>query len=196
MILYTVKNGLYVNTTNRCPCDCTFCIRNHSDGVGDGENLWLKKEPTIKEVCDEIQKKNLKKFKEVVFCGFGEPSVRIDDINEIIDFIRSISDIKIRIDTNGLSNLIHQKSTEEKFSKFDTVSISLNGYDAKTYTDVTRPVYGEKAFSEMLEFAKNVKQYCPDVVLTVVDIIGKEAIEKSRKVANSIDVNFRVRTYS
>ncbi len=195
-ILYTVGNGLYVNTTNRCPCACTFCIRNHKDGINEGDYLWLEREPTVEEICNELKKKSLSDYSEVVFCGYGEPSERIDDINQVIDYIRSYSDIQIRIDTNGLANLIYKKDVEEKFSKFDVISISLNGYDSRTYYEVTKPKFGIQSFDEMLKFAKTVKQYVPEVVLTVVDVIGEEAIEKSRAVAESIGVKFRVRTFS
>ncbi|MFI3165375.1 MAG: TatD family nuclease-associated radical SAM protein [Bacillota bacterium] len=195
-ILYNVGNGLYVNTTNRCPANCTFCIRNHADGIMPTDNLWLEREPTVDEICEKISNTDISKFSEIVFCGFGEPSVRLFDICKVVEFIRSVSDIPIRIDTNGLANLIHNKSVEDAFSVFDVVSISLNGFDAESYQAVTRSKFGIKSFDEMLKFASEVQKHCDKVIMTVVDSIGETAIEKSRVIANSCSVDFRVRKYT
>lgn len=195
-ILYNVGKGLYVNTTNRCPANCTFCIRNHADGINPTDNLWLEREPTVAEICGEIKNTDLSKFSEIVFCGFGEPSERLFDICEIAKFVREISDIPIRIDTNGLANLVHGRNVEEYFSAFDVVSISLNGYDAKSYQEVTRSKFGMQSFEEMLKFARGVRKYCKKTVMTVVDTIGENSIEKSRKVALSAGAEFKVRTYT
>ena len=53
-ITYKVKNGVYVNMTNRCPCACTFCLRQNGDGVYGSDSLWLESEPTVGEVCESI----------------------------------------------------------------------------------------------------------------------------------------------
>ena len=193
-ILYEVGEGLYVNLTNKCPCACTFCIRNEGDGAYGSESLWLKHEPSFEEIVEEFKKFNLGKYKEIVFCGYGEPTERIELLVQVADYVRSVSDIKIRINTNGLGNLIHSKSIEHLLEgRIDIVSISLNAPNAEDYAKVTRPKYGIASFDAMLKFASECKKYVPTVVFTVVDCIPQEQIEASRKIAEQVGVNFRIR---
>ena len=85
MILYTVGNGLYINLTNRCPCRCTFCIRNHSNGIGTGENLWLQRDPSAQEVIEALRESNLEQYEEIVFCGYGEPTCQLETLLAVCD---------------------------------------------------------------------------------------------------------------
>ena len=87
-ITYPVYNGIYVNMTNRCPCACTFCLRHLSDHVEGSDSLWLDREPTVKEVCDSIDTWDLTKYSEIVFCGYGEPTERLNDLLEVAKYIR------------------------------------------------------------------------------------------------------------
>ena len=87
-ITYPVYNGIYVNMTNRCPCACTFCLRHLSDHVQGSDSLWLDREPTVKEVCDSIDTWDLTKYSEIVFCGYGEPTERLNDLLEVAKYIR------------------------------------------------------------------------------------------------------------
>lgn len=193
-ILYTVGDGLYINLTNKCPCACTFCIRSLGDGAYGSASLWLEHEPSFEEIKEAFKEFNLNEYKEVVFCGYGEPTERIDMLVQVSDYIRSQSDITIRLNTNGLGDLIHNKPIEPMLEgKVDIVSISLNAPNAEDYTKVTRPKYGVKAFDEMLHFAAECKKYVPHVVFTVVDCIPQEQIEESRKIAEAIGVEFRIR---
>jgi len=211
MILYTLDgNGyidignlksqedisVYVNLTNRCPCACTFCLRQTKE-MREGNTLWLKEEPTVDEVIKEFQKYDLDDFKEVVFCGFGEPIERIDDIIQIAGILKLYRrDLPIRINTNGLGNLIHKKDiTPLLKGRIDTVSISLNAPDEKEYYELTRSRFGIQSFQAMLEFASLCKQYVPKVVLTVVDIIGEEKIKKCQKICDDLGVTLRVRPF-
>ena len=100
-ILYKVHNNLYVNLTNRCTCSCTFCLRNEKETVGESSTLWLEHEPSVEEVKKEFEKFNMDEYNEVVFCGFGEPTERIDDLIEIAKFVKEKYHKKIRINTNG-----------------------------------------------------------------------------------------------
>ena len=193
-ILYEVGEGLYVNLPNKCPCACTFCIRYEGDGAYGSESLRLKHEPSFEEIVEEFKKFNLGKYKEIVFCGYGEPTERIELLVQVADYVRSVSDIKIRINTNGLGNLIHSKSIEHLLEgRIDIVSISLNAPNAEDYAKVTRPKYGIASFDAMLKFASECKKYVPTVVFTVVDCIPQEQIEASRKIAEQVGVNFRIR---
>lgn len=211
MILYTLYgNGyidignldsvegksVYVNLTNRCPCSCTFCLRQTKE-MQESNSLWLKKEPTVDEVINEFQKYDLDDFKEVVFCGFGEPMERVDDVVQIAGILKLYrQDLPIRINTNGLGNLIHQRDiTPLLKGRIDIVSISLNAPDAKEYLELTRNKFGIESFQAMLDFAKECLQYVPHVVLSVVDIIGQEKIEKCQKICDDIGVKLRVRPF-
>ena len=211
MILYTIHgNGyqdiseldsledvtVYVNLTNRCPCACTFCLRQTKE-MEEGHSLWLKKEPTVEEVIQEFQKYDLDDFKEVVFCGFGEPLERVEDVVQIAGILKHFRrDLPIRINTNGLANLIHQRDvTPELKGRIDTVSISLNAPDAGEYDALTRSRFGKESFQAMLDFASLCRQYVPHVVMTVVDIIGDEKIQRCQAICDELGVKLRVRPF-
>ncbi len=197
-ITYPVATGIYVNMTNRCPCACTFCVRNHKDHVFESDTLWLDREPTIQEICDSLDSWNLEEYEEVVFCGFGEPTERLYDLLEVAKYIKSKSNIKIRINTNGLSDLIWNETTAPKLKGLiDTVSVSLNATNKEDYLNVVRPKFGIDSFDSMLRFTKDCTQYVESVVMTVVDVVTtKEEQEKCREICESIGATFRVRAYN
>ena len=151
----------------------------------------------LPEVIKEFQKYDLDDFKEVVFCGFGEPTERIDDIVQVAGILKLYRrDLPIRINTNGLGNLIHDRDiTPLLKGRIDTVSISLNAPDEKEYYELTRNKFGIESYSKMLEFASLCKEYVPYVVLTVVDIIGEEKIKKCQKICDELGVKLRVREF-
>lgn len=193
-ILYDYKESLYVNITNQCPCSCVFCIRKETDHVGNSNSLWLDHEPTVEEVKNEFEKFDLKNYDEIVFCGYGEPLVRINEVVEVAKYVRSISDIKIRINTNGLSDLIHNKKTAILLKdNIDSVSISLNAPNKTRYNEVTKPKFGEKSFDALLDFALDCKKYIEEVNFSVVDEISDEEIEESQNLADEMNIPLRVR---
>lgn len=193
-ILYDYKESLYVNITNKCPCSCVFCIRKETDHVGNSDSLWLNHEPTVEEVKSEFKKFNLENYDEIVFCGYGEPLVRINEVIEIAKYIRSVSDLKIRINTNGLSDLIHNKKTAILLKdNIDSVSISLNAPNKIRYNEVTRPKFGEKSFDSLLNFAEDCKEYIEEVNFSVVDEINNNEIEEAQKLADKMNIVLRVR---
>lgn len=197
-ITYPVTTGLYVNITNRCPCACTFCVRNKKDHVFESDSLWLEREPTVQEICDSLDTWDLAKYEEVVFCGFGEPTERLYDLLEVAKYIKSKSDIKTRINTNGLADLIWKKSTAPKLKGLiDAVSISLNATNKEDYLEVVRPKFGIESFDAMLQFTKDCTEYVPSVMMTVVDVVTtKEEQEKCREICESVGAIFRVRPYN
>ena len=211
MILYTVVgNGykdlsqlesledvhVYVNLTNRCPCACTFCLRQTKE-MEEGHSLWLKEEPSVDEIIKEFQKYDLDDFAEVVFCGFGEPLERVDDVVQIAGILKHFRrDLPIRINTNGLGNLIHGHDITPQFNgRIDIVSISLNAPDAKEYYELTRSGFGMQSFEAMLDFARLSSSHVPQVVMSVVDIIGEEKIKKCQKICDDLSVTLRVRPF-
>ena len=196
-ITYPVYNGIYVNMTNRCPCACTFCLRQQSDGVYGSDSLWLEREPTVEEVCHSLDAWDLSKYSEIVFCGYGEPTERLYDLLEVAKYIKSKSDIKIRINTNGLADLIWEESTAPKLKGLiDAVSVSLNATNREDYLKVVRPKFGIDSYDAMLKFTKECTRYVPSVVMTVVDeVTSKEEQERSREICRSVGATLRVRPY-
>lgn len=196
-ITYPVKNGIYVNITNRCPCACTFCLRNNGDGIFGSDPLWLEREPTVGEVCQSIDSWDLTKYSEVVFCGYGEPTERLDDLLKVASYIKAKSDIKIRINTNGLADLIWNEKTAPKLKGLiDTVSVSLNATNKEDYFKLVRPKFGVESYDAMLEFTRDCVSYVPNVVMTVVDVVtSPQQQEECRKICTSIGATLRVRPY-
>ncbi len=198
-VFYDYGGGLYVNMTNRCPCRCTFCIRDMVDSLGDADSLWLKREPSKEELLTKLAEQDLFAYDEIVFCGYGEPTERLDCLLAICDFVKRDEELKgrlkTRLNTNGLADLINQKATAKEFAgKLDAISISLNAPTAEKYHELCRPKYGTAAFEEILRFTEEVKQYVPDVTMSVVGFsISQLDIEDCRKIAQNLGVKFRVR---
>ncbi len=196
-ITYPVKDGIYVNMTNRCPCACTFCLRQNGEGVYGSEPLWLDREPTVGEVCESIDGWDLSEYSEVVFCGYGEPTERLDDLLQVAAYIRSKSKIKIRINTNGLADLIWGEPTAHKLQGLiDTVSVSLNATNKEDYFRLVRPKFGIDSYDAMLHFTKDCVQYVPNVVMTVVDVVtSPEEQERCRQICACLGATLRVRPF-
>ena len=196
-ITYEGRNALYVNMTNRCPCACVFCLRTHKDHVFCADSLWLEREPTVKEVCDSIDARDLSQYEEVVFCGYGEPTERLEDLLQVAAHIRGRSDVSIRINTNGLADLINGGKTANKLAGLiDTVSISLNATNSEDYLKLVRPRFGAVSFDAMLAFAKDCTEYVETVVMTMVDVVtSKEEQEIGRRLCESVGATFRIRPY-
>lgn len=194
-MLYTVGDKIYVNLTNRCPCACTFCIRQNGDGAYGSDSLWLEREPTVDEVIAEFGKYDLSKYTEVVFCGYGEPMERVDDVAFIGRYVKENLGLPVRLNTNGLGDKINGKPVAEMLEgAVDIVSISLNQCDKEKYNAVTRPKW-EDGFDAMISFAADCKKYVPKVMFTVVDVIPPEDISKCKALAMSLGIELRVRPY-
>ena len=196
-ILYKVHNNLYVNMTNKCPYSCTFCLRQTMDRIGESDRLWLERELSVEEVCQEFDKFNMNEFEEVVFCGFGEPTERFDDLIKVAKFVKEKFNKKTRINTNGVGSLINKRDiTPEMEGLIDTISISLNNPHKDEYLALVRSKFGEQSFDEMLDFAKKCTKYIPNVVLTTVDTtISHEEEEECRKICESIGAKYRIRPW-
>ena len=191
-ITYRVGDGLYINMTNRCTSDCLFCIRNCTDSVGDADSLWLEREPSREELLRDIQSRDLTQYSEIVFCGFGEPTMRLDDLLWLCKQIKQICDLSIRVNTNGHASLIAGYDTAPMFAGLvDSMNVSLNAADANEYNELCKPVFGMEAYQGMLEFAKDVKKYVPQVVLSIV--AGTTDQDACSKVADEVGLSLRIR---
>ena len=196
-ILYKVHNNLYVNLTNKCPCACTFCLRQTRDHMEDSGVLWLEKEPTVDEVIADFANFNMDDYDEVVFCGFGEPTERIDVLLEVAAYIKKTYNKPTRINTNGLGNLVNGRDiTPELKGLIDTVSISLNTPNKERYYELTRSKFGIGSFDAMIDFAKEAVKYVPHVVMTTVaTTITKEEEAECQRICDNIGVKYRIRPF-
>lgn len=196
-ITYVFESKLYVNITNRCPNNCEFCLRNNTDSVGDADTLWLEKEPSREEILNDILKRNLNDFPELVFCGYGEPTCRLDDMLFVCSEIKKHSNIKIRVNTNGLSDLINSRKTAKEFDKLvDKLSISLNASSKEEYDKICHSEFGINAFDAILSFSKDVSKYVPEVCMSVVDYGNNEQdILKCQNICDNLGIKLRIREY-
>ena len=198
-ITYQVKESVYVNLTNRCPCACTFCLRNNASGVYGSDSLWLEREPTLDEVVASLDKWDFSRFHEVVFCGYGEPTERLDVLLAAAAHLKSLSPSpRVRVNTNGLSDLVNGRPTAALFrGKVDCISISLNTDDSAEYLAVCRPKFKDAAYPALLEFAHEAIKSVPEVVMTVVGepVTDHDKQERCRVIAESLGARLRVRPY-
>lgn len=196
-ILYKVHNNLYVNLTNKCPCACTFCLRQTKDRMGESDSLWLEKEPTAKEVISAFDSFDLSQFDEIVFCGFGEPTEAWEVLKEVAHFVKETLHKPVRINTNGLGCLINGRDiTPECEGLVDTLSISLNDPHPDKYHALVRSKFGDVSFDAMLDFAKKANRYVPNVVLTTVSTtISKEDEAQCQKLCDELGVTYRIRPF-
>lgn len=197
-ITYVVENGLYINMTNRCTNRCDFCIRNNGDGAYGSDSLWLEHEPTKEEVFDAICKAEPEQYGEIVFCGYGEPTCRLDDMLWVCGRIREeYPALKIRLNTNGHASLICGEDVAARFAGcFDVVSISLNAPSAAEYDAICHSRFGLSAFDGMFSFAKAVKKHVPQVMFSVVrQFLTPAALEQCRALCAENGIPLKVREY-
>lgn len=192
-IVYQIRNSLYLNLTNRCTHECTFCARV-TNPVVKGHNLHLERDPTADELLAAIGDPS--PYEEVVFCGYGEPLLKYHVLLDVAKALKPTG-VKLRLDTNGTGNLIHRRNiVPELAGILDAVSISLNAPDPETYLRLCPNVYGEKAYPAVLEFIRECRKYIPEIIATVVDVPGLD-VEACRKLSEEdLKVGFRVRKYN
>lgn len=188
-IAYRIRDSLYLNITNRCTNACTFCVKFRTDYV-KGHKLRLDHEPTADEVRAAIGDPT--RYREIVFCGYGEPLSRLDVVKEIAAWVKQQQG-RVRVNTNGQGNLIHQRTIlPELRGLIDSISISLDAQDAETYDRICHPVF-PGAFQAVLQFIREARAMVPEVRVTVV-ALDEVDIEKCRTLADELGVGFTVRT--
>jgi len=191
-LTYEIDNNLYINLTNRCSNNCEFCVRNHLDSY-DGYDLWLEREPTVDEIISELKTRDIEKYNEIVFCGYGEPTYRYDVIKDVADYVHAFG-AKTRVNTNGQGNRINGKDiTADIYKYLDKINVSLNASNAKKYDADCHSEYGEEAFFDMLDFAKKCKEAGANVIFSVVDCIGEDEIKACKHLADSYGIPLRIR---
>ncbi len=202
-LTYEVGENLYINVTNRCSCACTFCIRKNDDGAYGSDPLWLEHEPTIEEMQADLRKRDLRQYHELVFCGYGEPTMRLGFICALAAWLRAeYPGIRLRLNTNGLTDIYMAEETRTRDAAaqlsavFDSFSVSLNGGDAAVYQRVTNPQGAPaNAYETMLHFAAAVKANGREIAFTVVDVITPEEIAAAQQQADALGIPLHVRNY-
>ncbi|MBI5098260.1 MAG: YchF/TatD family DNA exonuclease [Nitrospirae bacterium] len=189
-IVYKIRDSLYLNITNKCTNKCGFCVKSRTSYI-KGHNLRLEKEPSALQVIKAI--KDPKAYKEIVFCGIGEPLLRLDVVKKVSKWIKENGG-KVRINTNGQGNLIHGKNILPEFQGIvDSISVSLDAEDEKKYEKICKPAI-KGAFQGVISFIREAVKVIPEVKVTVVKIPGIN-IEKCRKIAEELSVELRVRDF-
>jgi TatD DNase family protein len=190
-ITYTLRNSLYVNLTIRCDADCVFCDRK-GEAVVKGHNLRITHEPTTGEVITEIG--DPARYDEIVFCGYGEPTIRLDAVKEISQWVKARGG-RTRINTDGHGNVINKRNiVPELVGLIDAVSISLNSTDPQQYGELMN-IDGGKMFPAMMEFAREAVKSLPSVVMTIVDVDGVDKEKARRLVEEEIGATFSTRPF-
>ena len=197
VIVYPVHSGLYINLTNRCPCACTFCIRQKDEGVHGSDSLWLEHEPDFEEVKKALEAADFSSYSEIVFCGYGEPTEAFEVLKQTAAFVKKNSRLPVRLNTNGLGNLINKRNiVPEMNGLIDRLSVSLNSSDAAAYEKIVRPAFAEKSYPALLDFIKEAKKIISDITLTTVSsTISAQDEEACKKLSDELGVSFRARAF-
>jgi TatD DNase family protein len=191
-IAYRIRNSLYLNITNRCTNACIFCAK-FKDFTVKGHHLRLDHEPSATEVREAIGDPG--KYEEVVFCGYGEPLIRLDLVKEVAGWLKSRG-VKVRINTDGQANLLHGRNIlPELAGLVDSLSVSLNAPEAETYHRLCRSRFGVQGYQAVKDFLSEARKHIPSVTASAVAIPGID-MEACRRVAKELGVGFREREYN
>jgi len=195
--VYWIENKLYLNITNQCSNSCFFCLKRYKQGVGSF-NLKLAQEPNIEQITGELAEVlNMRAWIEMIFCGFGEPTERLDVLLSVTRWIKQHygRPLKVRLDTNGHGYTLNPDrdvASELKTAGVDKVSVSLNASEAETYSEICKPTF-PGAYEAVLDFVQKAKAIL-EVEVTAVRIPEVD-VTKVQAVADGLGVKFRVREY-
>lgn len=198
-LVYLLEGKIYINLTNKCTNECLFCIRTLKDDVC-GTNLWLKNDNvTAEEVIKQL--KVLKQNeKEIVFCGYGEPTLKLEILKEVAKFIKeNYNNVKIRLNTNGHANFIYKRNIiPELTGLIDEMSVSLNAQTEDLYKELSKPnLVCENVLDEIKDFIK--KSVEAGISTTVSVVSGYKNynvdLEQCEKIAQDLGAKFRVREW-
>jgi TatD family-associated radical SAM protein len=195
-IIYTYKDSVYANITNKCNCRCTFCIRFVKDGVGDADTLWHQVNPTLEEVIGAIRDFDFTGYKELVFCGYGEPTCQLDILLKAAEYAKKEKGLRTRLNTNGQGSAENGRDiVPELAGVIDSVSVSLNAPSKEEYEEVTRPIL-DNGFDNMLQFTKRCREVIGDVKWSVVDVLPQEEQDRCVALSQENDIPLRIRKFS
>jgi len=188
-ITYEIRDSLYLNITNRCTNSCNFCIRSQTQFV-KGHNLRLDNEPSVEEVIKAVG--DAKRYKEIVFCGYGEPTMRLDAIKKIASELKKMG-AKIRVVTNGHGDLINKRIIAPELKGLvDSFSVSLNADTENVYNDICKPEFGAPSYAAVKDFIRSAVKAGMDVEATCLDLPGVD-VTKCKEIAISLGASLRPR---
>lgn len=199
VLVYELDGKIYINLTNKCTNDCIFCLRKDKDDV-KGQKLWLDDEnSTAQDVIEQFEKIKMHNVgSEVIFCGYGEPLLKLDVLKDVAKYIKeNYPNTKIRINTNGHANYVYKRDiVPELKGLIDTISVSLNGESSQEYNELSQPVF-EGAYEEVKKFIKSCADNGIETVASVVEgYKGRHLdLEKCEKIASDLGAKFRVREW-
>ncbi len=192
-IVYKIRNTLYVNVTRECSNLCTFCPRLEDPTV-QGYYLGIDNDPEVAEIVAAIGDQ---RPDEVVLCGFGEPTMRLDTVKGVAAEMKKRG-LKVRLNTNGQGSLINRRDiVPELVGLIDTVSISLNAPDKESYNKLCLPSDKENAFPALLEFATRCRDLLTETVVSAVGPIEGIDLDAVKMLAEeTLKVKFRLRPFN
>jgi TatD DNase family protein len=190
-IAYEIRDSLYLNITNRCTNNCYFCIRNETNFV-KGHNLMMEKEPSAEEILKAVG--DPAKYREIVFCGYGEPTIRLDVVKAVAKELKARG-AKVRLVTNGHGDLINSRPIAGELSGLiDRVSVSMNADTEEKYDEMCAPKFGRRSFKHVIDFIKDCAAQKIDTEVTCLDLEGVD-IKKCEELARGAGAKFRLRRY-
>lgn len=189
-ISYTIGDRLYLNITDRCTLECAFCPKNNGSMQVHDYDLSLDHRPSAEEVINAVG--DPRRFSEVVFCGYGEPTLRLKVLLAVAHHVRACGG-RVRINTDGLANLVHKRNVLPELAEcVDALSVSMNAQDARIYDLHCRPAISG-SFEAMLDFLQQAPDYITDVTATAVEGLAGVDIERCEALARKLGVKFRQR---
>jgi TatD family-associated radical SAM protein len=190
-IAYVLHGNLYLNITNRCTLRCVFCPKFDRIWDVQGNTLRIRREPSVTEILDAVGDPH--QYRQIVFCGLGEPTLRLYDLLEVASRLRACG-ATIRVNTDGLANLVYGRDvTPDLEDNVDALSISLNAQDEATYNRLCRPRMAG-AWQALLDFTEHARDFVPDITLTAIDGLPGVDIAACAAIAERLRVKFRRRT--
>ncbi|NVK21778.1 MAG: radical SAM protein [Kangiellaceae bacterium] len=193
-LVYAIDDSLYLNISNRCTLECTFCPKTQGSHQVHDYDLSITKQPSSDEIISQIEllDDKLIDYKEVVFCGFGEPTLRLQQLKAVASYLKS-KNIKVRLNTDGLANLVHKRNILLELKPLiDSISISLNSDDERSYIKHCQPQL-KHAYKAVLEFIRLAPNYINDVRVTAINGLEQVNIHNCQQIAYSAGANFLAR---
>lgn len=198
-LAYLLDGKIYINLTNKCTNECIFCIRTIKDDVC-GKNLWLKNDNVTADAVINQLKNLIKDEKEVIFCGYGEPTLKLEVLKEVAAFVKdNYEGIRVRLNTNGHANVVYKRNIlPELKGLIDEISVSLNASDEDLYKELSQPnLVCINPLSEVMDFIKKSTEMGIPTVASVVSGYKdyKIDLEECEKISNNLGAKFRVREW-
>jgi TatD family-associated radical SAM protein len=188
---YTLRDSRYLNVTSRCTLRCTFCPKFNGSWTVQDFDLRLRSDPSADELIEAAG--DVHAWREIVFCGLGEPTLRLYTVLEVAARLRKQGAPRLRLNTDGLANLVYGRDVTPDFEgNIDAISVSLNAQDEETYNRLCRPSL-PGSYQAMLDFIRHARDYVPEVVVTAIDGLPGVDIEACREIAERLGVRFRRR---